>query len=724
MLLEGQQLDQYRFVRLLKSGGMGEVYLADDEHLHRQVAIKIIRADTSRYPDTDEAKEAARLFVREAQAIAQLDHIHILPVYGSGEKRVNGASFMYMVMPFRHEGSFTDWLRKRGNARLLSPWDVEIVVKQAASALQHAHDRQVIHQDIKPSNFLIYGDAEHPGQLNLQLADFGVAKFMTTTNESQNIRGTPAYMAPEQWEGHPVPATDQYALAVMAYELLTGRPPFVGTNHQQMWHQHFHVQPQPPSAINATIPRELDTVLIRALAKNPTDRFGSVSAFAHAFQQALLKSGNIHQTLNISALEAQIGTQRILTFPGGRQVTVSVPAGAYHGQIIRLEGQGIPSIYGGPAGALILTIAITHLEEVATLADSATIEQTAPALNVGNRATFFPPRQSGFRRRVTLLISLALVLIAGSLSLFYVIGTHQQAISATATADANGTHAAYIGTIVANGNTVTAQVSATRVAQAQATTIAGLTATAQAQATATTIAGLTATAHAQATATAIASMTATAPPQPTATAIPSMTATALPSAPVGKLIYADPLNNATNSNTVAEGWDDGGQCTFMLDGYHVTTSSGILGIGSETLHACRESNIMYGNVDITVDVSIHSGHTGGLLFRVSTNLFNAYTGGYLFEIDSTGDYRISRFNSSPQPLDNWTPSPALKTGNATNTLWVDAKGGKLGFYANGKLLIEIPDTTYISGYIAFLATTNDTASADVVYSHLKVYQLS
>ena len=112
---------------------------------------------------------------------------------------------MYMVMPFSREGSFADWLQKQ-NQRLLSPWDVERIVKQAASALQHAHDRKIIHQDVKPSNFLIQSDAEEANELNLQLADFGVAKFMTTTSESKTIRGTPIYMAPEQWDGRPVPA--------------------------------------------------------------------------------------------------------------------------------------------------------------------------------------------------------------------------------------------------------------------------------------------------------------------------------------------------------------------------------------------------------------------------------------------------------------------------------------------------------------------------------------
>src|SRR3989442_3866904 len=276
MLQEGQQLRHYRIVRLLKNGGMGEVYLAVDTLLHRQVAIKVIQSDAIRYAETDSAREAVRLFLREAQAIAQLDQINILPVYDSGEEYVNDTAVMYMVMPYRQGGSLKDWLRTHGVQELLPLAAVERIVSHAAFALQHAHDRQIIHQDVKLSNFLVHGNAEHLSQLNLQLADFGVAKFMMKSSEkSLIVRGTPSYMAPEQWEGQPVPATDQYALAVMAYELLTGRLPFEGNGYQNMWHQHCHVEPNPPSMINPVLPKELDGVLLRALAKKPKNRYSS-----------------------------------------------------------------------------------------------------------------------------------------------------------------------------------------------------------------------------------------------------------------------------------------------------------------------------------------------------------------------------------------------------------------------------------------------------------------
>jgi len=427
MLPEGQQLSHYRLLRLLKSGGMGEVYLAVDTLLHRQVAIKVIDTDALRYAGTDAAKDAARLFLREAQAIAQLDHSNILPLYDSGEQSVNGIALMYMVMPYRQAGSLADWKRAHFGEQVLPLAAVELIVRQAALALQHAHDRQIIHQDVKPSNFLVHGDEEHPSRLHLQLADFGIAKFMKMTSESQVIRGTPTYMAPEQWVGHPVPATDQYALAAMAYELLTGRPPFVGNGYQQMWHQHCYVQPSPPSLINPSLPQELDAVFLRALEKNPQRRYSSVSDFAHAFLRTVLNSGNVHQTLTISALEAQTGTNRLLPLPGGRQVMVPIPPGVNHGQVIRLESFGRPTTYNNPVGALIVTILIaTVLAGEAVSPTTPTFQHTVPVSRslarneVGPTLPPVPLKKRHTGGKAILAIAFLLVLLPGMISFYAV----------------------------------------------------------------------------------------------------------------------------------------------------------------------------------------------------------------------------------------------------------------------------------------------------------------
>src|SRR5579859_2130806 len=287
MPLEGQSLGRYLLIHLLGSGGMGEVYLATDTSINRQVAIKVIRAEVSPYPDHDTRREAARLFQREVKAIAGLDHPHILPLYDYGEVMMNGTMLTYMVMPYRQEGTLNSWLSQQGSYNSLSPLVIASILLQAATALQYAHDRQIVHQDVKPSNFLMRKDEQNPDMPYLQLADFGVAKFTNNTSvASQSIRGTPAYMAPEQWEGTPVPATDQYALAIMAYDLLTGHPPFQGGLGQVMY-QHLHVTPQPPGKLNPRVPADVDTVLLHALAKKPEERFASISAFARAFQQAV-----------------------------------------------------------------------------------------------------------------------------------------------------------------------------------------------------------------------------------------------------------------------------------------------------------------------------------------------------------------------------------------------------------------------------------------------------
>src|SRR5436305_7061740 len=381
MSLEGQQFGRYRLIQLLGSGGMGEVYLAQDPGINRQVAIKVVRIEATDYARrrTDTIprmrsvtgaesmgwQDAARMFQREAKPIAMLDHPGILPLYDYGEQSVNGAMLTYLVMPYREEGSLAIWLQ-RGGFKLLTVQIVEQMLQQAAAALQYAHDHQVVHQDVKPSNFLIRTSREHPKYPDLLLTDFGIAKLsMLTSRASQSIRGTPTYMAPEQWECRPVPATDQYALAVMLYELLSGRTPFRGTPMQMMY-AHVNTQPQAPSTLNPRLSTVIDSVILRGLAKKPEERFPSIIAFGFAFRQTLRSvdasialgisnpdiftfdkspitlgnSGfNASATLVINEDEARNGANRNITLPGGRQIRVRIPAGVKDRQVIRVLDQ-------------------------------------------------------------------------------------------------------------------------------------------------------------------------------------------------------------------------------------------------------------------------------------------------------------------------------------------------------------------------------------------------
>lgn len=511
MALEGLQLGQYRLSRLLGGGGMGEVYLAEDARIEQQVAIKLSRIEATPYPNNDTVQDTVRLFQREAKAVARLDHPHILPLFSYGEELVNGLTLVYIVMPYRPEGSFTNWLQQRGNNAVLSVQDVAFFIGQCASALQYAHDSQIVHQDVKPSNFLIRTNKERPRLPDLLLADFGIARMSTATaNVSRSIRGTPIYMAPEQWLGEPVYATDQYALAVMTYELLTGRPPFVGRQEQVMY-QHLNVQPQPPSSLNLQLSRDVDAVLLRALAKRPEDRFPSISAFASTFQQAaqgldastLIKTptpyppanSDLHVTLAISKAEAQSGTTRTLTLPGGRRISVPVPAGAYNGQILRLPATGEPTQDGGLPGLLILTLSVQDTQIIAPPVQDISADRTVFSPNRSSEPPVTPPPihaaethfsqsaqpgqlaqsaqsvqpnrpiagQSSQQRGVStgtaiLLIGIAFLLIMGGLGFYYLYGTNRPSSNTnTPTSGGGASNAGATSTAQAQSATVTAQ---------------------------------------------------------------------------------------------------------------------------------------------------------------------------------------------------------------------------------------------------------------------------
>src|SRR5438477_12035923 len=176
MPLEILQNGRYRILRQLGIGSMGEVYLVEDTRINRQVAIKVIRSESYVYSDPNSTSDAARLFEREARAIARLNHPNILPLFDFGEEVVNETPLTYMVMPYSPEGSLATWLQQRGASQPLSTSDAAHFLHQAADALQHAHDNDLIHQDVKPQNFLIRSN-KNARLPDLLLADFGIAKL-------------------------------------------------------------------------------------------------------------------------------------------------------------------------------------------------------------------------------------------------------------------------------------------------------------------------------------------------------------------------------------------------------------------------------------------------------------------------------------------------------------------------------------------------------------------
>ncbi len=298
------------------------------------------------------------------------------------------------------------------------------------------------------------------------------------------------------------------------------------------------------------------------------------------------------------------------------------------------------------------------------------------------------PRQPRSRRVLFLsLLALAALLII-SVPIGYAVLNHQ--VPGTPTPSARVT-----GTTSAASPTGQPSPDLTQTAQASA----GATATANAQATGTAIAGATATANAQAS----------------ATVGPIQTATA------GQPVYQDALTNPNNPATQNAGWDQDSQCTFAADGYHMTQPASL-----PYFKGCREQNNTYGNLALSVDVNIFSGHSGGVFFRLGTNLIGNYDG-YLFEIDSQGHYKISREQGTTiTPLKNWDASPALRTGyHVTNLLQLIVRDSTFMFYINGKYLTQVQDSYYSqAGEIGFLATsTSGGSDAEVVYSNLKIYKI-
>jgi serine/threonine protein kinase len=284
MALETMKNGRYRVVRPLGSGSTGEVYLVEDILSNRQEKVlKLLYAYAS--PLVQETQGASRAFRFEAGAIAQLNHPHILPLLDYGAETIDGQVVPFVVTAYCHEGSLGMWLERRSDNDVLTLEDAARLVRQVIGALQYAHNLGVVHRDVKSDNVFIHNNLNGPP--DMLVADFGFAKPMSGARASGlDVRGTPEYMAPEQWDGHVVPASDQYALGVVVYQLLTGRLPFQGSI-EQLRDAHLKSWPTPPSAINPTLSGEFDVVVRRAMAKKPGDRYPSVSAFADAFAQAI-----------------------------------------------------------------------------------------------------------------------------------------------------------------------------------------------------------------------------------------------------------------------------------------------------------------------------------------------------------------------------------------------------------------------------------------------------
>ncbi|MBV9688961.1 MAG: protein kinase [Ktedonobacteraceae bacterium] len=423
----GQQVGDYRLLRWLGGGGFGNVYLAEQVRDHSQIAVKLLQIRLTRNEDM-------KAFINEARTI-RLKHPHIVPLLDFGISRED---IPFLVMEYAVQGTLRDRYPKSTQVPLNSVTDY---VLQIASALQYAHEQRLIHRDVKPENMLLRANGA------VLLSDFGIASAAHSSHSlslHQGIGGTIPYMAPEQIQGQARAASDQYSLGVVVYEWIAGRRPFEGTAAEVTMQ---HMMKPPPSLVAQapTLSRAVDEVVLKALAKDPKDRFVTVQDFAAALEQATRQVPDIfpsfipnqslppaipdvHSTSPIGSSEQVLSPYpSILPAPlshhspprVSQQVTSPSPSEpSLLPPVTEVGSTGQSALLTPPAANQVpASPSVPYASELLPAAQSfvqppGQVLQPPPAAHRSNQP------QGPSKMKTTLLIGLACVLLLGGLSLF------------------------------------------------------------------------------------------------------------------------------------------------------------------------------------------------------------------------------------------------------------------------------------------------------------------
>ncbi|MGI8553544.1 MAG: serine/threonine-protein kinase [Dehalococcoidia bacterium] len=338
VLAPGTTIGKYEVERQIGAGGVATVYKVRHRTFEQSYALKLIASGLA---DSSEFKER---FHQEAKAAARLDHPSVLKIHYEDE--FDGSP--YIVYDYLPGGTLQDQLHE-----LITPEKAVALLRPVAAALDYAHSEGVVHRDIKPGNILLKADGTPV------VADFGLAKFLGP--ESQHLTqtgmtvGTPLYMAPEQATGRPVsPATDQYALAIIAYQLLVGKPPFDEKNPALLLHAHVRDSVPPASKQKPDLPPAVDAVLARGLAKEPAKRFPTASAFIEALT-ASLKTGTDRERSEAEVFAADM----TIVEPRGRKLSLAPDSADAKSEVGDLTVVSSPpdSAPASPAGSMSGTLA-------------------------------------------------------------------------------------------------------------------------------------------------------------------------------------------------------------------------------------------------------------------------------------------------------------------------------------------------------------------------------
>ncbi len=620
--IEGLTLGRYELRRRIAQGGMAEVYLAYDRQVRRQVAVKVLYGRDEPF---------VRRFEREALAVGALSHNHILPLYDFGEQ----SPWYYLVMPYVDGCTLRDYMLRHKQITLE---EAASFLNQIASALQYAHEHGVVHRDVKPSNILLRQDGY------AYLVDFGLAKAMQGADALTSagaMVGTPEYMAPEQSNGESNYSSDIYSLGIILYQMLTGQLPFTAESPVAISLKHIQSIPLPPRKINEAIPQSIEDIILKAMAKDPTERYQQARdlsvAFWKAFQQETLSKEKAlppsSESEHSTDEQVRDEEERVAVTATATQV-VEKEAGP-----LRVEVRGHPPI-------MPLRFPLTEKPGVlATMPDTSSLPQTS---NLSQRLRRLNKRG--------VLALLCLVLLVLGLPLGLLTWQFQQ-----------------------NGHPVFS--SPTSIEQA------GATATAQTQAQQEEI--LAAQARVKATAGITSSIGA------------------------GQILYASTLTSQGG------GWvDDGYQCFFDSQGYHVQSAS------AHELAWCYSGQRTYNNVVISAQAQLKRGDVYGVAFRLNP----AAQQFYALEINKAGSYRfVLATGSNPTTwltLIDWTHSSSIQTGyNQPNVFLIITSGTSFRFYINRQLVVtSYTNSSYSSGLVGFLVGGDMAGGTEAIFSNLLIFQ--
>lgn len=341
----GERVNNYQIVSVLGEGGMGAVYLAEHPFMGRKAAIKVLRKELA------EDRSLVERFMNEARAANAIRHPNIIDIMDVG---LLPSGIPYLMMEFLEGESLAKWIERQHPTPVADAVDV---AAQTASALAAAHQKGIVHRDLKPDNlFLIPERGQAVGRV--KVLDFGIAKLRGELSgsgaktQTGSIMGTPPYMSPEQCRGvdeldH---RTDIYALGIILYEMLTGTPPFVSPGWGEVVHMHISKPPPSPRASNPAVSPELEAVILKALAKQPDDRWGSMAEIETALRKAA-RTGATRDQRGAPAAMGAVGGTAILSSTTFRSATgqISDPSEGLTADKAALAGRS-----GGRRAALMV----------------------------------------------------------------------------------------------------------------------------------------------------------------------------------------------------------------------------------------------------------------------------------------------------------------------------------------------------------------------------------